>query len=140
MNEPSWRSKYMIRVDLPDRTIGFSFKHPTVHRALEHGDGKGCIVETVERRCSVAEIFEIDGVGNATLISKGIVHCWFRDNFDKEIGRKKALAAALHKCMQSKAERRRVWDAYFNRGQKTTIQTIEEAIEKAMELPVAEAN
>jgi len=122
----------MIKIDLPSRTIGIAFKHPKVHRVLERGDGHGDIVETVERRCSVCEVFEIDGAGNPTLISKGVVHCHFLDSFKRETGRKKALASALTKCSMNKWERRRIWDAYHNRGAETTMNQLTVALEKAL--------
>jgi hypothetical protein len=49
---------------------------------------------------------------NSELVSEGHATCSFKDNFNRNTGRKIALMRALQNCLP-KEKRKPVWDAYF---------------------------
>ncbi|TVM02852.1 MAG: hypothetical protein CV087_08325 [Candidatus Brocadia sp. WS118] len=53
----------------------------------------------------------------------GIAHCSLKDQFCKETGRKLALSRVLLDVFQDCGIRKLVWDAYFARKQKPTVET-----------------
>lgn len=56
--------------------------------------------------------------GNMGRSKLGTAHCSPRDNFERERGRKIALARALRRSGLDKPNRTRVWEAYRARGQE----------------------
>jgi len=50
-----------------------------------------------------------------TEIARGVAICHDKDQFNKEVGRKKALRRAISEISLSKDERKAIWDDYNNR-------------------------
>ena len=98
----------MIRVELPGRTIGLSFKHLSSEAAAEYIS-----------HCTWCTIYDIKGE-DAIELSWGNASCSVLDNFNKATGRKLALERAMHQLhlvnghpvVLGKAERQQVWDTY----------------------------
>lgn len=117
----------MIRVHLPNKTLGIGFIHPSKAIATD----KNLPFFLTRMRFTHCEIFEI--VPNAMmregfdvrLLSEGVTMCSPRDNFVKEAGRKIALTRALGKLKLGKKERTLVWEAYMARKTGTLEQATE---------------
>lgn len=108
----------MLKVDLPGRSIGVSFSHPTVIKKVFDDDllSEHLVTEVKERR-SVCQVYELkpDWLPNdidVTLLGEGVAKCSHLDNFVKETGRKISLTRALAASNLTKDERTAVWQAY----------------------------
>ena len=89
----------MLHLSVEGHDIKFSFSH------LRHlGQEAGVTDATV---CT----FELDGKTYT-----GLAACSAHDTFNKETGRKLALARALKQLTLSKKVREAIWQRYFNRG------------------------
>ena len=109
----------MIRVELPSRTIGLSFKHISnpPYSLLPYDISYNCPHQISHRTWCI--IYEIKGEDAAEL-SHGKADCSILDNFNKSKGRKIALERAMHQLhpgnghpvVLGKAERQQVWDTY----------------------------
>lgn len=117
----------MIKVTLPDKTIGIAFEHPkttVVHPSLN--PKMSMMARRVIHRRTVCSIYELPEnltiLGFATpfpskgkLISTATARCHEHDQFAKEAGRKLALARALKLGGFSWAEREQIWKTYLTR-------------------------
>lgn len=134
----------MIRVTLPDRILGLSFSHPTVHVDIEelmirHGKNKDYMkkltelvtvgADTIPLRVTRCDIFEIDE-DKKTIehVAEGVAKCSILDNFCKWEGRKIALSKALTALFPTphdKLYREEVWMAYHDRDTDSLVIQLE---------------
>lgn len=94
----------MIKIKLPSRTLLLTFEH-----RMREG-----IKFTL---CDVMEA--IDGYPKPIKLASGWARCAKEDTFNREKGRKRAIARALEEMGMSKAERYELWMGYFERGTTT---------------------
>ena len=89
----------------------------------ETGDFIG---DGVQRRSVVCELVDVDtrGVKPSTkVVAMGRSICHPKDSFNKEIGRKCALADALKAGNYGIFERKTIWNAYLNRSRGEATQS-----------------
>ena len=95
----------MIKVLLQSKILGIAFSHPMMQ------------VDGVSVRCTHCGVFELSEY-DAAIVAEGVTFCSLKDNFCKATGRRIALTRALEKMRMkvpymTKAERRKVWEAYL---------------------------
>src|SRR5205814_7263090 len=108
----------MISVTLPDGfRIGIVFRYNHVPTGIE---GHLAIDRRmVPTRETYVEIIHLDENGRAQSeppLAVGYVRCDSRDNFNRELGRKRALTRALFYSFFDRSERAVIWNAYHARG------------------------
>lgn len=91
--------------------IAFTFNHAMVDASVRPHRRTRCDL------FKVLDTMDEHGKPKLQLISAGIAHCgiFSKDSFNKEKGRKLALARALKMAGLTRDERLRVWEAYFSR-------------------------
>lgn len=93
----------MIRIKLDDvRTVGLQFSYPKVLSGLR------------TTRCELYDLPE-SHLKREVFIAMGTAKCSKLDNFEKEKGRKTALARAMKNARLHKDVRVKIWSGYFNR-------------------------
>lgn len=125
----------MIKIELPDRTLGISFIHkkkilPVTEGFTLKGPTHWIAHST---KCEILEIPERGQSSILIVLAYGIANCDRRDNFSKEVGRKIALTHALFSEQKdgkkyskfTKFERSAIWEAYWNRGVEDIVLQIE---------------
>lgn len=110
----------MIKVDLPDRTLGIAFKHEPKMKIIGFVPNRNYAAtqgEPIKKeiRTTKCEIYEVVGT-DARLVGHAKAECSLTDNFNKAVGRKVALTRALEFMKMGKAYRTIVWEAYNTRG------------------------
>jgi hypothetical protein len=104
----------MLKIILPTRSIYISFAHlmqpPINARWLRVTGNKDLKLPT-----TTCKLFE-EHQDYLKTIGIGVGQCVPLDRFEKEKGRKSALAKALALTTLTRYERGEVWKGYFNRG------------------------
>jgi len=106
----------MIVVHTPSDTYEVRFSHPTRKIVLP-----GAAKLTIENRFSICDIYLVKPspmfkMSTYVLAASGKAKCHIADQFNKETGRKLALARALKDSKLGKADRYRFWVAYQRRN------------------------
>src|SRR6266853_2369476 len=122
----------MIKVNLPSRTLGLSFRHSEVEMPIPQKDSEKKLEKPIQFRKSRAtfcEIYEIT-LTSSQWVCEGSAYLGVGDQFRKAQGRKLALTKALKLLSPpkygekrsvspltlGKKERELVWKAYHDRG------------------------
>lgn len=66
-------------------------------------------------RATKCFIYQVDNNRLGAVVGTGVAYCHYKDQFNKEKGRKLALRRAVQEAFPRGPERVSVWDAYFNR-------------------------
>lgn len=114
----------MIRITLPNRTLGIAFSHPTSKVELVKKNGK-----KVFPRSTVCELYDVDPFVThaspsygSTLMGTATAHCSIEDNFAKEKGRAMSLARVLKQLAFTHFDKFEVWKQYHSRpGKKVKV-------------------
>jgi hypothetical protein len=93
----------MLRVTDEGRKIEIRFDHKVLESDVIEGMSGICI--DGERRCTVATL-----ILNGQINGQGISICHSKDNFNKAMGRKRALSEVLYQL--SKKTRTSIWKEY----------------------------
>lgn len=109
----------MIRVELPNRTLGLAFRH-TKKTVIIPGVKSRRIPDRYSDRQTICDIYEFrdpkgDIRSDTFQIASFRTACIRPDNFEKEVGRKKSLAGALKMLKLSYEDREAIWKTYINR-------------------------
>ena len=102
----------MLEIKLPNGDIGITFKH--LHKPA---DPVKDIPAEISTFCTLYSL--IGPARSPSPICQARAKLGKNDLFNKETGRKVALARALKGAAVDRAERELVWDAYFRRGDTT---------------------
>lgn len=94
----------MFRVKVNGREIAFTFQHKTLPSLAEIR--KGVLIKSITTAT-------VDNGRGTTLVGRAM--CSALDNFDKDKGRKIALAKALKESGLDHKERSIIWDRYHAR-------------------------
>lgn len=110
----------------PPRILGITWDHPKVLRATPTDltmPGGAAVLEVQERRATVCVIYEVDAATGKPEkeVSKAVLNCYFRDRFEREVGRKLTLRRALVFTNLNREERGVVWHAYHARPRITGV-------------------
>ena len=108
----------MLRVELPDKTIGIQFRHRFGESILNGIKSKSRMTH-----CGIYDISGLKPEDKPVKISSGMARCSDKDQFNREVGRKISLTRALlegdhflsQKTFEAKVLREFVWLAYRGR-------------------------
>jgi hypothetical protein len=95
----------------PNKAI--NFRHYFVDSSDANVSKRVTNANLATSRITECEIVNVDGEEIVEVLGKGTSRCHPMDNFNKEFGRKNALARAISNM--SRADRTVIWNAYFNR-------------------------
>lgn len=109
----------MLKVPLRDRILGITWSHPVIQRAvpLTHVNRRmSSVLDVVERRATRIDLWWLDAAGKPVEeVTHATLHVYFRDQFEKEVGRKRSLKMALLFTPFNREERGTIWAAYHDR-------------------------
>jgi hypothetical protein len=117
----------MIRVPLPDRTLGITWAHPMTVRPSTWTVAQWQSLTAAQRTadgmrrrrwktvCTIHVLTEGKVAKGAVPIAEASCSTNHRDTFDKEVGRKLSLKRALIFTSLSKTDRATVWRTYHAR-------------------------
>lgn len=114
------RARKMIKVILPDRILGISFRHPNIHAPMPKRNGDSSELYEHNRRktratyCSLYLLNASDPLKTKWL-GDGVTVLGVGDQFCKEVGRKISMTRMMEKMELTRYERAACWEAYWNR-------------------------
>lgn len=126
----------LLKVKLGDRLIGIGFSHPLVVTRVKVA-GHKVPIEAPQRQshCLLFEL--IEGSPEVKEIAHGQVSLYYRDQFNKEEGRKRSLADALDAGGFTREDRAEIWRQYLGRRHPVTFLYLVKGASTVKETPNA---